>query len=397
MRFFPWIKPLQLRHAEEGHRQASWLELFADLAFVLAIGQLTALFQGSISEQDLLQYSFLFFLIFWVWNRFTWYASHYDNDDVLHRIGFMGIIFCVVGLTAALPRLEARHPYFFACFYTAIQALMTAFWFRAWQVSLHRSHALYFLLSTAMATLLAAASLYFIDYYAELWAVGIGIELIGSLLAWRRADNPIELHTDHIIERYGLFMIILLGEGLAGIRNIISFPLTAQHLFMLACTFGIIVLLWWIYFDWGYGYATDLSRRMFRTFIFGYGQFFVYFATAVICVCLQIGLEQVLEQKNPEQKNQVSPTMLLLGGCSLFLISISLVQLVISRHSNVLVYGFRLGVGVLFGGLAAALPGLSFAYTLYSLLAGLGLVAANDTLHWGRYARRRRRAGHEDA
>lgn len=64
MNKFPWIKPIILHSPDEGHRQASWLELFIDLGFVVAIGSISRIFDDGFSVDNLLAYLGVFFAIF---------------------------------------------------------------------------------------------------------------------------------------------------------------------------------------------------------------------------------------------------------------------------------------------------------------------------------------------
>lgn len=76
-------------HAEE-HRQASWLELLFDLAFVVAVAQAAiqlghAFVEGHPGE-GLIGYFIVFAAIWWAWMAFTWFANAFDTDDVPYRL-----------------------------------------------------------------------------------------------------------------------------------------------------------------------------------------------------------------------------------------------------------------------------------------------------------------------
>lgn len=57
---FLWIKPIYIRSSDEAHRQATWLELFVDLGFVLAISSTTNIFETGFTINSLLVYSGVF-------------------------------------------------------------------------------------------------------------------------------------------------------------------------------------------------------------------------------------------------------------------------------------------------------------------------------------------------
>ena len=89
--------PLVARSPADPHRAATPLELFFDLVIVIAIASLTGAFHHTISEAHglakLPSFAFFFVAIWWVWMNFTWYASAFDNDDALHRLLTIVIMF----------------------------------------------------------------------------------------------------------------------------------------------------------------------------------------------------------------------------------------------------------------------------------------------------------------
>ncbi|MHC4291928.1 MAG: low temperature requirement protein A, partial [Planctomycetota bacterium] len=98
------FKPVEIR-SEKGHRQATWLELFMDLAFVISIAALTTMLVNNLTPRGLILYTSLFLAVYWVWNQLTWYASLFDNGDVFFRIMYMGAILAVLILAASIGQL----------------------------------------------------------------------------------------------------------------------------------------------------------------------------------------------------------------------------------------------------------------------------------------------------
>jgi low temperature requirement protein LtrA len=100
------------------------------------------------------------------------------------------------------------------------------------------------------------------------------------------ADNEesSSFHQDHIIERYGLLTIIVLGESLLAISMAIT-ALTQGELFnpeMLATIVGALLIMfacWWLYFDEAEHHLFDSFRG---TFIWGYSHFFIFGALAAL-------------------------------------------------------------------------------------------------------------------
>ena len=67
-----------------------------------------------------------------------------------------------------------------------------------------------------------------------------------------------------------------------------------------AIGYGIIIALWWIYFDCGFGFSTNLYHNMLKTFIFGYGQFLVFLALSAIAISLEYDLHSTLNLEHSE-------------------------------------------------------------------------------------------------
>src|SRR6185312_3940857 len=84
----PWLRPPALRTPGDGgdeERHASWLELFFDLVFVVAIAQLAQELARDHSLGGFAIFAGLFLPVFIAWQGFTFYADRFDSDDVLFR------------------------------------------------------------------------------------------------------------------------------------------------------------------------------------------------------------------------------------------------------------------------------------------------------------------------
>ena len=385
MNSFPWIKPIILRRSDEGHRQASWLELFVDLGFVVAISSTSSIFDDGFSGNLLLVYFAVFLAIFWIWNRFTWYATYYDNDDVPFKLSFLASIFFIIGISANIKDILLDSYTQFTLYYLALELILLYLWSRVWRNSQKKTQAKCFFISYFIGTLLIAISLFVSDKTKlYLWIFALLAEATGPIFAWYKTHAQIPVHTNHIIERHGLFTIILLGEGVVAISNNMPSPLLLYDLVPLMAGYGIVMALWWIYFDCGFGFSTNLSRNMLKTFIFGYGQFFVFFSLSIITISLEYGLHSLLNAEHSEPTSINVIKNMLLGGVSGFLLIMSAIQVIISDKNPKRIYLFRLACGVVVGLCLFFQVNLAFQTTMIDVLSVLILVAINDTYHWGK-------------
>lgn len=84
-----WLQPPQLRIGEgkeQEHRHATWLELFYDLVFVVAVSQVAHNLYEDVSLTGFLGFAFLFMPIWWAWIGTTFYSNRFDSDDIGHRL-----------------------------------------------------------------------------------------------------------------------------------------------------------------------------------------------------------------------------------------------------------------------------------------------------------------------
>jgi len=104
------INQIIARDVKELHRATTPLELFYDLIYFVAIASLAVELHHAISglhhvDYSIWMYIFIFFLIWWPWNSYTWFASGYDTNDAQFRLAsfaqMIGVIIIAVGVEPA--------------------------------------------------------------------------------------------------------------------------------------------------------------------------------------------------------------------------------------------------------------------------------------------------------
>jgi low temperature requirement protein LtrA len=83
------------------------------------------------------------------------------------------------------------------------------------------------------------------------WGVAIGIEMgISVLRSSRERRAAVPIHVHHLVERFGLFMIIVLGETvLAVVIGVAHAHWVASAVIFAAIGLTLSFSLWWIYFE----------------------------------------------------------------------------------------------------------------------------------------------------
>jgi low temperature requirement protein LtrA len=190
-------------------------------------------------------------------------------------------------------------------------------------------------------------------------------------------------HRHHIVERYGLFTIIVMGESIAAATVAIGEAVSAQvaefPLLILALG-GLITVfsLWWIYFDFSTGGAPARSRS--SQFLWGYVHYFVFAAVAAIGAGLALSVAWLTDREQvalPEW----GVAMVIAAAVATFLLTITLIESIAENSYRKRDMLIKLG-GSLFA-VAAALAAPVASVPGSVLLIGLmlaGLVAYGVTV-----------------
>ena len=296
----PFRRPQIPRNLTEEQRSeertSTWLELFFDLCFVVAVAALARGLHDDPTLGGALRFAGLFVPVWWSWMIFTWYATSFDNDDVPYRVTFLAAMLCMLGLAASVEGVgtEAGAMAGFVLAYAVMRLLLVGLWVRA---RYHtppalRGFASWYAAGNALGAVLWVASLALpapMIYGA--WAVALFVELLAPILAVRTLEDPrVSFHPRHIPERYGLFTIIVLGEsvlavvaGTAGTDWASAAVLTGVFGFVAAAC------IWWLYFDHVGSAGLELGPR--TAFYWGYGHLAVYAGIAAFGVGVQLAVE----------------------------------------------------------------------------------------------------------
>ncbi|MEV0289672.1 low temperature requirement protein A [Kribbella sp. NPDC050820] len=285
------------RPIDEPHRTASPLELLFDLTFVVAVAAVTAEFAHGIADGHpaVVEFLMVFFCIWWAWMNFTWFASSYDTDDVLYRLLTMLQMAGVLVLAAGVPAAIAESDYRAVPFgYLIMRIGLAALWFRAGYEDPQRRRTA-FRYGSGILILNACwiLTLLLTDMALWLFVVLVVFELAGPL--WAERPRATTWHPHHIAERYGLFVIILLGESVLAASRGVQRALAAGDIsssFILVAGAGLVLLfaLWWLYFLHPAGHG--LSKRRAASYRWGYGHFFLFAALAAVGAGLEVAVEE---------------------------------------------------------------------------------------------------------
>ncbi|MET1010207.1 MAG: low temperature requirement protein A, partial [Gaiellaceae bacterium] len=216
-----WHDPPRLRTVEDDdgdERHATWLELFFDLVFVVAIAQLADGLAADPSLHGFLIFAGLFVAVWWAWVGYTFYADRFDTDDPPHRVLMLVGMFMVAVLASVIPEAFHGETVGFALAYAAVRAVVVLLNARAWwHLPAARP-----LLNVYIPAFSASIALFLVSaavappYRYWLWALALAIDL-GTPLASGTRIRVVPIHASHIPERVGLFTIIVFGESILAV------------------------------------------------------------------------------------------------------------------------------------------------------------------------------------
>lgn len=294
-------KPLKLfapRDPEEAHRAATPLELLFDLIFVVAIATAGQQLHHAMVEGHLWHalptYCMVFFALWWAWMNFTWFASAYDNDDTLYRcLTFVQIAGSLV-MAAGIPAVFQQHNFDVIIIgYVIMRLALVTQWIRVAKHDPERKVTAYRYAIGIVLVQLGWLIGNFSSIHMTTWLflILVFFELAVPFYAEKHAATP--WHPHHIVERYGLLTIIVLGESIIG-----SFAATQeafsnrvinyQEVFLIIGGLLMMFAMWWVYFDRSHHHH---QRRGVQPFLWGYGHFFIFISIAVLGAALAAAVD----------------------------------------------------------------------------------------------------------
>ncbi|MFE6157776.1 low temperature requirement protein A [Streptomyces sp. NPDC056486] len=283
--------PMTGRDPEEHGRVSSPLELLFDLTFVVAVGTAASHFAEMVAAghagQAVTAFVLAMFAISVAWISFSWFASAFGTDDWLYRaltmVQMMGVVVFSLGLPAMFHSVEEGGHLELRVMvigYVVMRIAMLLQWWRA----AHDSPAFH---DVGMANIrwisivqlgwivVAFTHLPLAAVFTAFIVLG-ALELALPLLAQGRAGGT-PWHPHHVAERYGLFAIIVLGEGVVGTVASSGGLLGGEDgthwsgnaIAVVVAGVGLTFGMWWVYFATPFGDV--LAHRRGRGYLFGYG------------------------------------------------------------------------------------------------------------------------------
>ena len=262
------LRRMSGRDPGQDHRGATPLELLFDLTFVVAFGQAADQLAHYVAEGHFAPalggFGFSILVVIWAWINFSWFASAYDTDDWLFRVLTMvqmvGVLVLTLGIPTLFVSLDEGAPFdngVMVAGYVVMRVALVLQWIRAAvQDPAHRATNLTYA-AMIFAAQVAWVALYFTRtagpwVFAPVLVIAIGLDVLGPIVGERRRGGT-PWNPRHIAERYGLLVIIALGESIFGTVASVSAIIQAdgwseEAVLIVVAGVGLTFGMWWTYF-----------------------------------------------------------------------------------------------------------------------------------------------------
>ncbi|NUR85346.1 MAG: low temperature requirement protein A [Nonomuraea sp.] len=342
-------------------KRVTWAELFFDLVFVFAITQVSALLHADHGWQGLLRALVIFVPIYWAWVGTSIHANTNDVDTPAERIGIFAVGLCALFMALAVPQAYGTRGLLFGLSYFAIRLFLAFLAYRVQPLTLRA----YGIAALVSGPLLVIGAL--LDGPARLvaWGLAALTDLATPMIARSRLRN-VRFDPNHLPERFGLFLIIALGESIVatGMPAATASHLDAGMIAAVSAAFVLVCALWGVY----YHYAASAIVHAMRTAplateiirpVLSYGH--LGFVAGI--VTMASGMAEVVA--HPLAALPLPTAGLLYGGCALYLATFGYTRWRMFRKAA----KTRVGAAIV---VLAVLP----ATPLLPALAALALLAA---------------------
>ena len=291
-----WWGPPKNFSDRKNERKISWLELFYDLVYVAAIAQLTHHLAEHPSWQ-VAGFSFLLFsLVFWSWVNGSQYYDLHGNDGIRTRLFTFWQMAAVAAVAITIQDAYEGHHEGFAIAFTVVQFIITYLW---WSVGFydpsHRVFNKFYTVNYVISFILLIISV-FTSYNVAtiLWTVILLLNLSPPLTGARKIVSVLKERgqvfsaSAAIVERFGLFTIIVLAESILGTVTGIAEVKDKHPAAWIAFILGILIafLLWSLYFDMTSEQETKKGYSYMLWFVFLH--FPLLAAMSIIGACIKV-------------------------------------------------------------------------------------------------------------
>jgi low temperature requirement protein LtrA len=249
-----WWGPPRKFTAVIAERKISWLELFYDLVYAIIVSRVTRLLSTHVSWTGLVDYIFLFVMVFWGWFNGSMHHDMHGSPGIRTRFMTLWQMVIAAALAVALDSPADKLLFRTTITLAVLQFYVIYLW---WSVGiydkdhrkLNRLYTIYYLL----ALVLTVSTLYIPDGYKRVvFLATIVLNYLPFFTMSRTNGQRLSFElSPSMLERLGLFTIIVFGESILGVVNGMDILGQMKPGAWVCFGIGIIIVfaLWWIFFS----------------------------------------------------------------------------------------------------------------------------------------------------
>jgi low temperature requirement protein LtrA len=304
-----------------GEERVTPLELFFDLVFVLSFTQVTATVAHHGDWAGLGEGILILAAVWWAWAAYGWLTNTIDPDENVNRLCMFAAMGGMVVVSLSIPEAFGDRGVLFGCAYFFVRAMQLLLYVRSTRRE-GDPYNLEAILKLAPGLLLGSALLIVagaLDGGARtsVWILAILIDWSTPLLF---GSGEFRLHPGHFAERYGLIVMIALGESVLATGAEMNFELNGGEVIAALLGIAAVAALWWAYFDI---VAIVAERRLIeappgeQAPLARDAYSYLHYPMIAGIVLLAVGLRETLA--NVDESLDTIPALALCGGTALYL------------------------------------------------------------------------------
>ena len=304
------------------------LELFFDLVYVFAIGQLSHHLLEHVDLRTGAETAIMTLAVIYAWYMVAWGANWLDADRLPVRLLLVALMFASLLMSVAIPEAFDGRAWLFVTGYVLIQigrSVFLIFALRGRALGEHFVNDLVWEILTG--GLWVAGAVADGDARLVLWALA-AVATHGGVwtLHWLPGrGRAIDLqHTgiagEHLVERFRLFFIIALGETVLVMGDAFAGePFELERLLALSIGFTATVALWWCYFQSAERTGAAAAEAADDAGAVGWWGTWTLMLIVLALIAIAVGDELAIA--HPEDEATLGFTILAFGGPALFLLA----------------------------------------------------------------------------
>jgi len=285
-------------YIRDGSRHASWLELFFDLVFVLAVAQLGRYLHDHLTAPGVVSFLFLLLAVWSAWMGFSYFSDLFDVDTPGFRTTILAAMLLSIAVSVSIPLAFGGGAAAFAAAYAGLRILLVGL--NAWagrHVISARRMSRWYVVGFSVGALLWITSIFApVPAAYGLWITALAIEVTTPFITQLVVRHEMPVQTSHLAERFGLFTLVVLGESVVVTGTALS-GTTWNWPSVLTASLGFVIVgcLWWLYFERIDEGAVERAYTgkvwdLVRGYAWAYGHLLVYAGLAAMAVGIEMSI-----------------------------------------------------------------------------------------------------------